>query len=268
MSNSDALYHLGFGLSDIAEFSPKTVLLSGDPGRAKVIATETDGVELVKVLSENRGLNSYLCKVAERFFLSCTSGMGAPSSTIVVNELCQLGIEEIVRVGTCGSISPKVRAGEVVISSAAVSRQGAVLDLVPEGYPCAADPHLVVDLATAAARAGLVASHVGLTCSTDTFFEGQERISSSVNKHLVARNRGLVEELRNLNVLNFEMEAASLFAQGLVYGFKAGAVCAVLAERIDGEDLVPDIKHSAVEDAISVVIQYLIDKKEDFDVVA
>jgi len=98
-------YHLGFGRDDLGSDPPTIALLSGDPERARLIAqTYFQGVRL---LSENRGLNSYIGNLPNgRSLLSTTSGMGAPSLSIVVNELVQLGIRQIIRMGTCGSIQP------------------------------------------------------------------------------------------------------------------------------------------------------------------
>ncbi len=52
------LYHIGFGRDDLGENPPSIALLSGDPERAKLIAHSH--LHSVRVLSENRGLNSYM----------------------------------------------------------------------------------------------------------------------------------------------------------------------------------------------------------------
>ena len=254
--SSDQMYHLGFGCSDLPEASlPRYALISGDPERTKLIAEHSE-VTLVKTLSKNRGLSSYLCLNADGSpFLSLTSGMGGPSLSIIINELCQLGcIDTVIRVGTCGAVQPHIQAGDIIISIAAVNHQGSARDIVGEGYPCVADPFLVVRLVETAKRLELP-FHFGITASTDTFYEGQERIASSANKHLIRRNQGLIEELRHLNVLNLEMEAATLFAQANVYGFSAGCVTAVLAERSEhGEKPIGAVKQKAVENAIQLAL--------------
>ena len=53
--------------------------------------------------------------------------------------------------------------------------------------------------------------------------------------------RGVTEEYRRLGILNYEMEAGTLFKMGLVYGFAAGCVCAVLAERLVVGSLCPGV---------------------------
>lgn len=252
MATDDRLYHIGFGRLDLRSPLPEIALLSGDPDRASEIARNY--LQSVTTLSENRGLNSYIGILPNgRPVLSATSGMGAPSLSIVVNELFQVGIKTIIRIGTTGSIQDYIKAGSVVISHAALCRQGAANDIAPEEYPAVADPMLTVDLVYAA-REQEVSYHVGITASVDTFYEGQERSASSANPHLMRRNQGMTEEFRKLNILNYEMECGTLFKMGSVYGFSAGCVCGVIAQRTDAETVVHAQKEAAVNNAIKVAL--------------
>ena len=249
----DTLYHIGFGSSDLggAGQQPTTALLSGDPGRARHIA-ETQLTD-VRVLSENRGLNSYVGYLPTgEPLLSCTSGMGGPSLSIILNELVQVGVETVVRVGTSGSIQDHVRGGSVVISSGALCRQGAAHDVAPRDYPAVANPFLTVRLAETAERLG-VEHHVGLTASVDTFYEGQGR-TEGANAHLLRKHEGVIEEYRALNILNFEMEAGTLFKLASVYGIRAACICAVIAQRGDSEAIITERKDAAVDNAIRVAV--------------
>jgi uridine phosphorylase len=255
--SEDKMYHIGFGRADLGSEPPAMALLCGDPERARRVAQETEGVTCLAILSENRGLNSYLCALTDGTrFIAATSGMGAPSLSIVVNELVGLGIRTIIRVGTCGAIAAGVKAGDLVISSAALCRQGAALDIAPVEYPAAADPFVSVALVKAA-RSLDVRAHLGITASVDTFFEGQERTDTSANPHLLRSLQGVTEEYRKLNLLNYEMEAGTLFKMGLVYGFAAGCVCAVLAERLVDEAVDKAVKQRAEQEAIRVALAAL-----------
>ena len=127
-----------------------------------------------------------------------------------------------------------MRTGSVVIGSGALTNQGAADDIAPPQFPAVADPFLTVALADAARRLG-IAHHVGVMASTDTFFEGQERSASSANPHLLRRLRGMIDEYHDLGVLNFEMEAGTLFKMGAVYGFAAGCVVGIIAQRSEDE---------------------------------
>jgi uridine phosphorylase len=249
---SGALYHLGFGPGDLPRPAPTFAFLSGDPDRAALVAQRH--LERPQLLSDHRGLVSYVGWIGEVAVLSCTSGMGAPSTSIVVNELAQVGITTIVRIGTTGSIQADVRPGSVIVSHAALCRQGAADDIAPVEYPAAADPFLTVMLAEAASALG-IEHRVGVTASVDTFFEGQERSSSSANPHLLRSVVGMTDEYRNLRILNYEMEAGFLFKQALVYGLAAGCVLAVIAQRTTGEQVVMDVKDEAIDHAIAVAVE-------------
>lgn len=252
MGESPSFYHIGFGRDDYGDNIPEVALVSGDPDRAKHIASTylTD----VKKLSEHRGLNSYVGLLPNgKPMLSATSGMGAPSLSIVVNELIQVGIKKIIRVGTCGSIQPHIYPGDVVISYAALTRQGAANDIAPVEYPAAADPFLTVELSQAANE--LQVKHaIGITASVDTFYEGQERSQLSANPNLMRHLRGMTDEFRNLNIINYEMEAGTLFKMSGVYGFAAACICGVVAQRTEGERVVLEQKGTAVENAIRVAL--------------
>ncbi len=250
------LYHIGFGQTDLGSNPPTAALLCGDPERAQRIARKTDGVTCLATLSENRGLNSYLCQTENKHtFIAATSGMGAPSLSVVVNELVAVGMHTIIRVGTSGGVAEQVKTGDLVISSAALCRQGAAHDIAPVEYPAAADPYVTVALAKAAKQLG-VNAHLGVTASVDTFYEGQER-NDSANPHLLRTLHGVTEEYRQLKVLNYEMEAGTLFKMGLVYGFAAGCVCAVLAERLVTEAVNLEVKQRAERDAVRVALTAL-----------
>ena len=156
-------------------------------------------------------------------------------------------------IGTSGSIQDHVRIGSVVVGSGALTNQGAADDIAPTAYPAAADPFLTVALSQAAERLA-IDHHVGTMASVDTFFEGQERSASSANPHLLRRLRGTVDEYAGLGILNFEMEAGTLFKMGGVYGFAAGCVCGIIAQRTEDER--PDLaqKDAAVDRAIAVAV--------------
>jgi uridine phosphorylase len=252
MTTSGRFYHIGFGRDDLGSVPPSIALLSGDPERARTIAHTH--LREVRVLSEHRGLNSYIGVLPSgRAILSATSGMGAPSLSIVVNELVQAGIQQIIRVGTCGSIQAHVAPGSIVITRAALCRQGAANDIAPAEYPAAADPFLTVALVEAARELG-VEHHLGITASVDTFYEGQER-TASANPHLLRALQGITEEYRHLNILNYEMESGTLFKMAGVYGFAAACVCGVIAQRTAGENIVLEQKSTAVDHAIAVALR-------------
>ena len=250
--SDDRLYHVGFGRKDLPDPAPTFAFVSGDPDRATLVAQRH--LERPRLLSDHRGLVSYVGWLGDVPVLSSTSGMGAPSTSIVVNELAQLGVRSIVRIGTTGSIQHHVVPGDVIVTKAALCRQGAAADIAPVEYPAAADPFLTVALVEAARSLG-ISHHCGVTASVDTFFEGQERSQSSANAHLLRSLQGMTEEYRNLGILNYEMEAGLLFKQSSVYGIAAGCVLAVVAQRTTGEQVMLDVTDRAQGAAIAVAVE-------------
>ena len=119
-------------------------LLVGDPARAELIATELfEGAELV---TDARGLNGYAGRFNGLTVGIQTTGMGGPSAAIVIEELIQLGVRRIVRLGTCGSLSPSLAPGDFFCAAAAI--------------PAVHD----------AKKAG-VRMRVGLVATTDAFYD-------------------------------------------------------------------------------------------------
>jgi len=261
---SERKYHIGFSREDLGENPPTLALLSGDPERARRIATETASLQFEKLLSEKRGLNSYISTLPNGGrIISATSGMGAPSLSIVVNELFDVGIRQIIRIGTCGSIQDDVNVGSVVISRAALCRQGAANDIAPREYPASANPFLTVALVEAARRMD-IDWHIGVTASVDTFYEGQERFRSSPNKHLMRWLDGITREYQHLNVLNYEMEAGTLFKMASVYGFAAACVCGVIADRTTSENVVQELRVTAEQNSIRIALSAISNLNAEF----
>jgi uridine phosphorylase len=252
MKEKDRLYHLGFGRNDFEPNESTWVLLSGDPSRAERIAKAY--LKKSRLLSSHRGLLFFEAETESgKKVLSATSGMGASSTSIIVNELSQLGLKKMIRVGTTGALQDRIQLADVVISQGSLCRQGAADDIAPKEFPAAADPFLTLQLRSAAIELK-IPFHVGVTASVDTFYEGQER-ESSAHPALLRRHRGMIEEYRSLGVLNFEMESGVFFKMGLVYGFQAACVCGVLAKRSRSENVEEKVANLAEQRAIEVAIK-------------
>jgi len=72
--------------------------------------------------------------------------------------------------------------------------------------------------------------HLGISASTDSFYLGQSR--PGFGGYTQNMSKSLIEDMTKANVTTFEMEAATLFTLGNIYGFRTGAVCAVYANRV------------------------------------
>ncbi|ELZ70410.1 uridine phosphorylase [Haloferax sp. Atlit-10N] len=223
--NDEVQYHLEVGPEDLAD----AVLLPGNPERVdKVTALWDDHEEKAYHREYRTATGSY-----DGTPISVTStGIGSPSAAIAVEELARVGADTFIRVGSCGAIQPEMDVGDLVITSGAVRQEGTSKEYVREDYPAVADHEVVSALVAAAERLGYD-YHVGLTMSADSFYAGQGR--PGFEGFRAAGSDSLVEELREANVKNIEMEAAALLTIANVYGLRAGAVCSVYANRVTGE---------------------------------
>ncbi|QLD87582.1 nucleoside phosphorylase [Natronomonas salina] len=223
--NDEVQYHVELGEGDV----DGPVLLPGDPDRVEVIAECWDDYEERARHREYRTLaGSY-----DGEPVSVTStGIGAPSAAIAVEELARVGADSFIRVGSCGAIQEEVAVGDLVITTAAVRQEGTSEEYVREDYPAAAHDEVVTALVTAAERLGYD-YHLGVTCSTDSFYAGQSR--PGLDGFQRARAEERLEELQEAGVLNFEMEASAIMTLAGLYGLRAGAVCTVYANRVTGE---------------------------------
>ena len=108
--------HIGANKGDIAE----TVLLPGDPLRAKFIAQNI--LKDVRCYSEVRGMFGYTGYFNDRLVSVQGTGMGLPSLSIYVNELIDFyGVKNLIRVGTCGSFHEHINLGDVILAMSACS---------------------------------------------------------------------------------------------------------------------------------------------------
>lgn len=233
-------YHIRLSRKDVGRIA----LLPGDPGRVPLIARR---LRNPKELNSNREYAAYAGFAGGEKVVVVSTGIGGPSAAIAVEELARLGVEVMIRVGTCGAIQPSIRVGTLVIADSAVRMDGTSAQYVAAGFPAVATPGVVLALSRAAAASKKKAV-VGTAASTDAFYVGQGR--KSYGGYMPAEKANIVEELRSARVLCFEMEAATIFTLGRIFGIKTGGVFAAVANRVTNE-----FKSGAgVDDAIDVAV--------------
>jgi uridine phosphorylase len=234
-------YHVRLSKKDVGRIA----LLPGDPGRVPRIAERFQGA---RVLASHREYSAYGGRIGNERVVVVSTGIGGPSAAIAIEELARLGVQVMIRVGTCGAITPSVKLGSVIIADSAVRMEGTSTQYVPLGYPAAAAPGVVMALDEAARSLGRKYA-VGMTASTDSFYVGQGR--KSFGGFLPPDKAHVVEDLRAARVLCFEMEAATLFTLGRVFGLRTGALFAVVANRATDEFKL----EAGVDDAIDIAVQ-------------
>lgn len=208
MPGCGALYDGGVPLHLRAEpedLAP-VALLVGDPERAAMIAGLLEGG---RCYNEHRGLLGYTGEWRGVRLSVQTTAMGGPSTAIVAEELADLGVTTMIRVGTCGAVADRVGVLDLVVATASVPMDGTTRQYV-NGEPFAPVADFVVTraLVDAAAESGR-ASHTGLFITEDAFY----------------RQPSGWEAWRGRGVIAVEMEAATLFTVALHRGVRAGCIC-------------------------------------------
>ena len=250
--NDEVQYHVELGEGDVEG----PVLLPGDPDRVEVIAECWDDYEERARHREYRTLTG---RYDDEPVTVTSTGIGAPSAAIAVEELARVGAETFLRVGSCGAIQEEVAVGDLVISTAAVRQEGTSDEYVREDYPATAHDEVVAALVTAAERLGYD-YHLGVTCSTDSFYAGQSRPGFGGFQAAGAEER--IEELQAAGVLNFEMEASAIMTLAGMYGLRAGAVCTVYANRVTGEFRTEGEEQAAETASLAAAILAKMDRKK------
>ncbi|MCR4818916.1 MAG: nucleoside phosphorylase [Fretibacterium sp.] len=215
-------YHIRCKKGDVNRY----VLLPGDPERVDVIAKEWDEGHFVANNREHRTWSGALDGVP---ITACSTGMGGPSTSIALEELAALGADTFIRVGSCGALQEEVNCGDLIICSGAMRQDGTSPEYVDLSYPAASHYAVTAALIEACERLE-VPYHVGVSCTTASFYCGQAR--PGLGGYAQSASGHKIEDLNRAGVMDFEMEAATILTLSGLYGLRAGAVFAVVAHRL------------------------------------
>lgn len=247
LSAHKKMYHIGASVGDIGKYC----IMPGDPARCEKIAAYLDDVTHLGMNREYNIYNGYL--LGEKVTV-CSTGIGGPSTAIAAEELAMCGAHTMIRVGTCGGISLKVKSGDLVIASGAVRQDGTSHEYAPPEFPAVSDTETLFALVSSAEKLG-VDSHTGVVQSKDSFY-GQH---SPTRMPIADALNDKWEAWKRLGVLASEMEASTLFTVGASLGLRCGAVflCVWNQERylagLDGDDAETHDTDIAVRTALEAV---------------
>jgi len=223
-------YHLSMAEDDLR--GATIALIPGAPERVVTIAQEFGPYQEIAFHREYR---SVIADDGKDRILVVSSGIGGPSLAIAIEELARLGVQTYIRVGTSGAIQDFIQVGDLIISEGAVRMDGTSEHYAPMSFPACENFSVVTALNQAAKQLGYN-HHSGITCTSATFYPGQERYDTFT--HYVVRSlQGSLEEWKKLGILNYEMEIATLYTLARVFGLKAGAVCGIIVNRNQKEDV-------------------------------
>lgn len=216
----------------------KTVLMPGDPLRAQFIAGTF--LENAKLVNNVRGIQGYTGTYRGMPVSVMASGMGMPSIGIYSHELFHVyDVDNIIRVGSAGAISPKLELRDIVMGQAASTDSNYVHQFgLPGHFAPIADFELLETAVTAARRLG-AKPVVGNLLSSDVFY----------NK------AGDTMEWGKMGVLAIEMESAALYMNAAEAGKRALTICTISDSLVTGEELPPAERQTSFTQMMEIALE-------------
>lgn len=217
----------------------KTVLMPGDPLRAKFIAEQylTD----VTCFNQVRNMLGYTGTYEGKRISVMGGGMGMPSVGIYSYELYNFyGVESIIRIGSAGALSDNVRVRDVVAAmSASTNSNYAAQYKLPGTIAPTADFGLL-ERAVAVAREKNIPIKVGNILSSDTFYSADTTAN---------------DRWKSMGVLCVEMEAAALYMNAAQAGKKALCLLTISDHIYTGEALSAKERQTSFRDMMEIALQ-------------
>lgn len=197
-----------------------TVLLPGDPLRAKFIADNF--LENIICYNKVRGMYGYTGTYKGKRVSVQGTGMGIPSMSIYANELIEsYGVENLIRVGTCGSIQENVKVRDIIIAMSASTNSGVnKLRFNGMDFAPSASFELVKKAYDICENKGANVK-VGNILSSDLFYNDDKDSWKLWAKY---------------GVLGIEMETSGLYTLGAKYGVNTLAILTVSDSLVTGEE--------------------------------
>jgi uridine phosphorylase len=222
-------------------------ILTGSLERVDLIAQQMDKAKKVAQHREYITVSGYFRDVK----LTVTStGIGAPSAAIALEELVKLGVGNFIRIGTSGSLQEEVKVGDLIIATGAIRDEGTSSAYVPLYYPAVAHVDIVWALRESArqlnreVKLGLVHCKDALKQETPAGFP----LEAAINEKWTV--------LRKANVLCTEMESSALFVVGAIRKVRVGAIILSAGLTYQGEpDIENELTDQGMVDAIGITLQ-------------
>lgn len=217
----------------------KTVLMPGDPLRAKFIA-ETF-LENATEVTNVRSMLGFTGYYKDKKVSVMGHGMGIPSCSIYTTELIKFyGVENIIRIGSCGAISPNVNLGDLIVGlGACTDSKVNRLRFKDHDFAAIADFDLTCNAVNAAKKLG-VNVKVGNLFSADLFYSVEPDMFDVMEKY---------------NILGVEMEAAGIYGVAAEYGAKALSICTVSDHIRKGEAMSAEQRQLGFKEMITVALE-------------
>ncbi|MEG2441315.1 MAG: nucleoside phosphorylase [Acetivibrio sp.] len=222
--------YMGAEKETIADY----VIFSGDPWRVELLKQYLEEPQKVAFLRE---FNTYTGTYKGVRISVTSTGIGAPSAAIAMEEMYEAGMKVAVRMGTVMALQDDM-LGKFIIPIAAMRREATSKTYVEESYPAVADIELVNVMNETVIQMG--SSYLnGVNCTMDGFYSQMH--DSKFSKEFERDMSGVFEELKKLRITGIDMESACMLTIGRLMGVKTCIVTMTtvlenLKEVLKGQD--------------------------------
>lgn len=217
----------------------KTVLMPGDPLRAKFIA-ENFLQDVVQVNSV-RNMFGYTGTYKGKKVSVMGSGMGMPSIGIYAHELYAFyGVERIIRVGTCGAYSPDCKVFDVILAQGACTNSAWAHQYALPGTFSAISDFGMLKNAYEITESKKMNAHVGNILSSDIFYNDQPEVWKKWAK---------------MGCLGVEMESYALYSTAAYLHKKALCILTVSDSFITHEETTPQQRQTSFKDMMEIALE-------------
>lgn len=216
----------------------KTVLMPGDPLRAKYIAENF--IENPVLVNNVRGIQGYTGTYEGVKVSVMASGMGMPSIGIYSYELFNFfGVENIIRVGSAGALLDNVNLRDLVFGLGTCTNSAFPAQFGLPGTFAPTCSYELLEKAVSGAREMGLNYHIANILSSDTFYNDDPKASL---------------EWIKMGVAAVEMEAAALYCQAARAGKRALAICTISDHIVKGEALDADARQNTFTDMMKLAL--------------
>ena len=228
--------HIEAKIDDIA----KTVIMPGDPLRAKFIAENFLADPIL--YNSIRGMLGYTGYYKNKRVSVQGSGMGIPSMGIYAYELYKFyNVDNIIRVGTAGGISDGVNLRDIVIAQGASTNSNFASQYNLPGHIAPIASYSLLKKSEEAASKLNIKTKIGNILTSDTFY-GDDGIESMV-------------KWKKMGILAIEMEAAGLYLTASSLNKNALSILTISDLIFENKQTTPDERQSSFIDMIKIALE-------------
>lgn len=220
----------------------KTVIMPGDPLRAKYIAENF--LEDYKLVNQVRGMYTYTGTYQGKEITVMASGMGMPSMGIYSYELYKFyGVENIIRIGSCGGYLPELKLFDIILANQVFCEGNFALTLNNDNCHIANSNSILNEIIQETAKENQISLINGNTVCTDCF----DVYMTDVNTFLTRVPEGF-------NPVSAEMEAFALFYVANLLNKKASCLMSVVDSKYIKEIATPEERQSGLNTMIKLAL--------------